>query len=85
MKRADVTYGQLDRVLRALGFSCRIVDKDGAARRYEHVPSGAIILLPAYPDKDNVLEIHMLMVRVTLDNFGIADPTTFDKKMQKAG
>lgn len=85
MKRADVTYGQLDKVLRALGFSCQVVVKDGEARRYEHAASGAIILLPAYPERDKVLEYHLVMVRVTLENFGIADPTTFDAKLQKAG
>jgi hypothetical protein len=85
MKRAEVTYGQLDKVLRALGFSCRMVVKDGEARRYEHAQTGALILLPAYPEADNVLEIHLFMVRATLENFGISDPTTFDKKLQKAG
>lgn len=85
MKRAEVTYGQLDKVLRSLGFTCRVVMQDGEARRYEHAQSGALILLPAYPEVDKVLEIHLLMVRATLENFGIADPTTFDKKLQKAG
>src|SRR5690242_11347972 len=55
--------------------------KDGEARRYEHAPSGALILLPAYPEEDKILEYHLLMVRTTLENFGIADPTTFDKKL----
>jgi hypothetical protein len=31
MKRAEVTYGELDNVLRSLGFSCRMVMKDGEA------------------------------------------------------
>jgi len=84
MKRAKATYGNLDKVLRSLGFTCRVVMKDGEARRYEHAQSGALVLLPAYPVEDKVLEIHLLMVRVTLENFGIADPTTFDKKLQRA-
>jgi hypothetical protein len=84
MKRAEVTYDQLDKALRALGFTCRVVMKDGEARKYEHAQTGALILLPAYPEEDKVLEIHLHMVRVTLENFGI-DPTTFDKKLQKAG
>ena len=85
MKRVEVTYRQLDQVLRSLGFTCQVVMKDGEARRYAHTQSGAIILLPAYPEEDKVLEYHLLMVRVTLENFGIADPTTFDAKLQKAG
>lgn len=85
MKRAEVTYGQLGRVLRATGFTCRVVMKDAEARKYEQAETGALILLPAYPEADKVLEIHLHMVRMTLENFGIADPTTFDKKLQKAG
>ena len=85
MKRADVTYSQLDRVLRSLGFTCQIIDKDGEARRYEHARSGAVILLPAYPEDDKVLEYHLVMVRVTLENFGVADAMAFDAKLQKAG
>lgn len=85
MKRAEVSYGQLDNVLRSLGFTCRVVMKDREARRYEHAQSGALILLQAYPEGDKVLEYHLIMVRVTLENFGIVDPTTFDKKLQKAG
>jgi len=84
MKRADVTYGQLDSVLRSLGFSCEIVAKDGEARRYDH-ESGAVILLPAYPADDHVLEYHLVMVRVTLENFGVADPAAFDAKLKRAG
>ena len=58
--------------------------KDGEAHLRTRAVS-ALILLPAYPEGDKVLEIHLHMVRVTLDNFGVADPTTFDKKLQKAG
>jgi hypothetical protein len=85
MKRTNVTYGQLDKVLRLLGFSCRPAKDDPPGRIYEHKKAGAVILLPAFPESDDVLEYHMIMVRVTLDNFGIADPSTFDAKLQKAG
>jgi hypothetical protein len=85
MKRTDVTYGQLDRVLRSLGFTCRLVDLDGKARVYEDKESGAIIILPLFPESDRVLEYHLIMVRTTLDGFGIADPTAFAAKLQKAG
>jgi len=36
MKRAEVTYGQLDKVLRSLGFSCRPSKHDPPGRIYEH-------------------------------------------------
>jgi hypothetical protein len=83
--RSDVTYGQLDKVLRSLGFSCRLVEGKPPARHYEHKQTGAFITLPPFPEGDRVLEHHLVTVRVTLDGFGIADPTVFAAKLQKAG
>ena len=85
MKKTDVTYGQLDKVLRSLGFSCRLVKGDPPARRYEHKESGALISLPPFPETDSVLDSHLLIARTTLDLFGIAEPTVFDANFQKAG
>jgi hypothetical protein len=86
VKRSEFTYGQLDRVLRSLGFSFRLHDDDPPPTRvYQHAKAGATILLPAYPDSDRVLEVHIIDVRTQLDNFGIADPTVFAAKLQKAG
>jgi hypothetical protein len=85
VKRTEVTYGQLDRVLRSLGFTCREVEGELPARRYEHRASGALISLPPYPKTDFVLDYHLLGARSTLDLFGVADPTAFDAKLQKAG
>ena len=85
MTRTDVTYGQLDKVLRSLGFSCRPSQNDPPGRVYEHPKAGAVVLLPGYPETDKVFEYHLVAVRTELDNFGIADPTAFDAKLQKAG
>jgi hypothetical protein len=86
MKRTDVTYGQLDTVLRGLGFSCRLVTQEPPpARVYEHQESGAAIILPAFPEKDKVLEYHLVAARVMLENYGIAEPRAFDAKLHKAG
>ena len=84
MKRADVTYGQLDKALRSLGFSCRPSEKDPPGRIYQHEKTGALIKLPAFPDGEKVFEYHMVAARAELDNFGIADPTDFAAKLQKA-
>jgi hypothetical protein len=84
MKRTDVTYGQLDEVLRSLGFYCRVLKRDPPSRVYEH-PSGALITLPPFPETDFVLDYHLVAARTTLDLFGIASPTVFDAKLQKAG
>ena len=85
MKRADATYGQLDKALRSLGFSCRPAKHDPPGRVYEHKETGAMILLPDFPESDKVYEHHMVAVRMELDHFGIADPTAFAAKLQKAG
>ena len=86
MKRSEVTYGQLDKVLRSLGFSCRLITEEPPPTRvYDHQQAGAMIMLPAFPDTDKVFEYHLVAVRTELDNFGIADPTLFAAKLQKAG
>jgi hypothetical protein len=85
MKRTDVIYGQLDKVLRSLGFSCRLVNGEPPARVYEHKKTGASFMMPPFPDTDFVLDYHLVGARTTLDLFGIANPKAFDAKLQKAG
>jgi hypothetical protein len=85
MKRTEVTYGQLDSVLRSFGFTCQVETKHGPARRYEHKESGALILLPAYPEEDRMLLHHLLTAQVTLDGFGVAEPAEFAAKLQESG
>ena len=84
-KRIDVTYGQLEAVLRAYGFTCRPGNRTPPGRIYEHKKTGAIVALPSFPETDKVYAHHWMAARTELDNFGIADPTTFDAKIQKAG
>ena len=85
MNRTEVTYGQLDKALRMLGFSCRLVTDEPAARVYEHKQSTASVILPAFPEADQVLDYHLVAVRTTLDLHGIADPKEFAAKLKKAG
>jgi hypothetical protein len=85
MRRTEFTYGQLDTVLRSLGFSCWLAKEDSPARVYEHKESGAELILPAFPETDFVLDYHLVGARTTVDLFGIADPKVFDAKLQKAG
>lgn len=85
MKKSNVTYGQLEKVLRSFGFICRPEVTESSGHIYEHPKTGAIIALPASPVTDKVYAHHLLAARMELDNFGIADPTTFDAKLRKAG
>jgi hypothetical protein len=83
----EVSYGHLDEVLRGLGFSARIAKGDaleGDARVYRHPGTEALIVLPVFPAEETVLPHHLLAVRATLDNFGIADPLDFNAMLQKA-
>jgi hypothetical protein len=85
MKRTEITYGQLDKVLRSLGFTCRPGKQNPPGRIYEQKQTGAVVMLPAYPDSEKVFAHHLLAAQVELDNFGIADPTVFAAKLQKTG
>jgi hypothetical protein len=71
--------------LRSLGFTCRPAAKDPPGRIYEHKKTGALIPLPDFPDSEKVYEHHLAAARLELADFGIADATTFDAKLQKAG
>jgi predicted RNA binding protein YcfA (HicA-like mRNA interferase family) len=84
-KRTNVTYGQLDKVLRSFGFSRREFERDGKGVQYKHKETGASIILPLFPADDYVLGYHMVAVRGTLEVYGVADPSLFDAKLQKAG
>jgi hypothetical protein len=85
MKRTDVTYGQLDKVLRSLGFSCRVMKKEPPTRVYEHKETGALLTVPPFPMTEFVYLHHLVAARTVVDLFGIAEPTVFDAKVRKAG
>lgn len=86
MKRTNMTYGQLDKILRSLGFTCRLsTDDPPPARLYEHKESGARFTLPAFPESDKVLDYHLVGVRGSLENFGIEVPAEFGAELQKTG
>lgn len=84
MKRTDVTYRQLDKVLRSLGYSCRLLTEPPPQRVYDHPETGASFMIAFYPDTDFVWGHHLAAARVVTDNFGIAEPKEFDAKLRKA-
>jgi hypothetical protein len=85
VNRTDVTYRRLDKVLRSLGFSYRPAKHDPLGHIYEHKESGAVIMLPELAENDTLFEYQLAAVRTELDNFGLADPSVFAAKLQKAG
>jgi hypothetical protein len=85
MVKTDVTYGELEKVLRSLGFGCRDVKLRGEARVYEHEATGARFIFPAFAVSDKVLDYQLLGVRTSLDLYGLLDATAFDAKLRRAG
>jgi hypothetical protein len=83
--KTNVTYGQLDKVLRSFGFTRQEFERNGKGVQYEHKKTGAIITLPLFPERNKVYEHHMIVVRGTLDGFGVADPSVFEASLKKAG
>jgi hypothetical protein len=81
---ADVTYGQLDKVLRSLGFSCRSTTLRSKALVYELPHTDAMLILPDAPADNPVLPHHLAAVRGTLKAYGIADPFDSAAEPQKA-
>jgi hypothetical protein len=69
MRRTDVTSGHVE-------------PPTGV---YDHEESGASIMLPRFPENDQVLDYHLATVRTTLDGFGIVEPEIFDAKLQREG
>ncbi len=85
MPKVDFTYGQLDKVLRSFGFTRHVFERRGKGIRYEHKETGARVTLPLFPKEDYVLAHHMVAVRGTLRDFGVADPSVFEAKLKKVG
>jgi len=85
MRRTNFSYGQLEKVLRSLGFKGGPVESDPPAMVYDHPETGCHIMVPAFPKDDLMLEHHFYNARFMLDQFGIADPEAFDAKLRKAG
>jgi len=78
----EVTYGQLEEVLRALGFSLRGIVKQN--KLYRHEGTGAVVSFPDLPADDPVMQHHLVAARMVLDANGIADPLYFADQLQKA-
>jgi predicted RNA binding protein YcfA (HicA-like mRNA interferase family) len=67
-----LTYGHLDQMLRALGFTYS--QAPDSARVYKHASSGAGIVFPGYPEDQEVYPWHIAAARATLEGFGLPCP-----------
>jgi hypothetical protein len=82
MRRTEFTYDQLDKLLRSLGFSCRL-EEGPPTRVYEHKETGALLMIPDLPADELLYKHHLVVARVTLDQFGIIDAEDFDAKLRR--
>jgi hypothetical protein len=71
----ETTYGRLTQTLLSLGFT--IHEPEPRVRVYKHAESGAVIILPSFPDTDRVYGHHLTAVKMTLDAYGIATEPEF--------
>jgi predicted RNA binding protein YcfA (HicA-like mRNA interferase family) len=75
----ETTYGRLTKTLRCFGFTVR--EPQPGALVYEHAETGALIILPKFPDNDRVYWHHLADSRGTLDSFGIASAAEFANRL----
>ncbi len=71
MFNPPLTYGQLDAVLRELGFT--VVRVKGESRTYCHMPTGAEVALPDRSMRTKVLPHHRALARCVVYYFGLGD------------
>jgi hypothetical protein len=64
MPESALTYGVLDKRLRALGFA--VHTQQGKARVYQHERTGATVILPDAPFKEEVPAHHVVVVQHVL-------------------
>jgi hypothetical protein len=78
----ETTYGRLTQTLRSLGFTVH-EPKPGVVV-YKHAETGALIILPKFPDDDQVYWHHLADAWAMLDAYGIATKPEFASRLLKA-
>jgi hypothetical protein len=76
------TYGRMEEVLQALGFTLRGVEEKNKV--FAHEATGALVVYPEFPPEKSVLPRHLLAVKSILQAYGIADPVGFTMELQRA-
>ena len=77
----ETTYGRLTQTLRSLGFT--VHEPKPGVLVYKH-ETGAVIILPKFPDEDRVYWHHLADARAMLDAYGIASGPEFASRLLKA-
>jgi hypothetical protein len=82
MRKSNITYGQLDGVLRSLGFNVQI--EKGKRRLYAHAGTGALMSLPDRKPTELANATYVAAVRKVLADYDIADEVEFASQLQEA-
>jgi len=77
MSKPRVTFAWLRRFLLDLGFTEDVVPKTRIG--FFHEASGAEMFLPIYRSNQFVMPHHLMLVRFTLDGWGLMDADAFDE------
>ena len=78
----ETTYAQLSEILRSLGFTLH--EPEPGVRVYKHTETGALLVLPKYPDEDRVYGHHLTATKMSLDGVGIASGPEIANRLLKA-
>jgi hypothetical protein len=78
----EMTYGRMEEVLRALGFTFRGVEENNKV--FLHEATGALVIFPEFPPGESVQSRHLLAVKSILQAYDIADPVGFTTALQRA-
>lgn len=78
--RNGVTYGDLERFLRRMGFVPR--ESTGVQRVFWHEPSDTLVVLPGTPEHVGVGRAQLAAVRRTLFEKGLIDCDSLDGLLQ---
>jgi hypothetical protein len=81
MATSSVQFEMLDKFLASLGFKRSEVC--GPQFRFEHPPSGAVLLYPAYEPTQDVETRHIGYTRATLDLSGVMERSEFDEQLRQ--
>ncbi|HVX85031.1 MAG TPA: hypothetical protein VH253_09465 [Phycisphaerae bacterium] len=77
MTRRKITYGELEDLLMAEGFSKTVVPRSHVA--FDRKEAGASLLLPIHKRGDEAPPRHVAMVRGTLVDFGVMKKQDFER------
>ena len=79
-KNNRTTFGQLDKVLRDLGFERKVVRGTGIS--YRHPTTDSLLLVKPHKPADVVPQYVMVATRLQLDRQGVVEATDFEEMLK---